>query len=202
MTYQNRGSRNLCTDATSAFRKLLTKTGRPPSLDEVAAALEIPPETLASVFRDEAHLMEMAVESALLRLHDRCIRATTVIDGADPMAQLKALADAYIDWAIDHPGVFLALHSPTLGALRKNARVTRFEQAVIALMQRLIARAQQDGLLAGRDDPGMLAELIRSFICGALHKAMLERLPGEKPGPGDLAEMRENLRLLLQRLTA
>lgn len=200
MTRQNHSGRNLCTDATSVFHRLLAETGYPPSLEEVASALDVLPSTMMSVFRDGAHLMEVAVESALLRLHDRCIRSMAVIDGADPIAQLEALADAYIGWAIDHPGVFLAFHSPALGALRENDRFTRFERSVIVLMQRLLVRAKKGGLLAGEDNAEVLAELIRALICGALHKVMLERLPQGKPDPEDLAEMRANLRLLLPRL--
>ena len=51
---------------------------------------------------------------------------------------------------------------------------------------RLLVRARDEGLLASRDDPEVLAELINSYICGTVHKVMLERLPQEVPGPDDL----------------
>lgn len=99
------------------------------------------------------------------------------------------------------PGYYTAyqLSSPPRIAGRQGCD-TRFERAVLKLVQRLLVRARDEGLLASRDDPEALAELIGSNICGAVHRVMLKRLPQEEPGPGDLLGACENPRLLLRRL--
>ncbi|WP_323715941.1 TetR-like C-terminal domain-containing protein [Paracoccus aminovorans] len=200
MTYQDFDGRNLCSDAIRAHRRLLTRNGYPPSLEYVTGELAVSSSALSSIFHDDAHLLKVVIESALMQLHDRCIQATTAVEDDNPIIQLEALAVAYVGWALDHSGEFLALRSTTLGALREDDELTRFERAVLELLQRLLVRARDEGLLASRDDPEVLAELISSYICGAVHRVMLQRLPQEEPGPRDLLGVCKNLRLLLQRL--
>ncbi|NMA99225.1 MAG: hypothetical protein GX970_14160 [Phyllobacteriaceae bacterium] len=65
----------------------------------------------------------MAFESALQRLVDRCIRSATMVDRGDQLGQVAALVDTYIDWAVDHPGVFLALCSASSAEIHERERI-------------------------------------------------------------------------------
>jgi AcrR family transcriptional regulator len=155
-----------------AVRIMTTLVSHPdaPTTAEVARRLGTDESQLTEVFRDDAHLLEAALENALVLLHDQCVTSVVRIDPDDPLAQFVALSDAYIEWANRHPAEFMILGSLPAKRAVASGNLLRYEQSIHALMLRMLKQAQGKGLIEPDADIKLLVTTARSFAYGVAQK--------------------------------
>ena len=91
---ERRDPRGLHDRAISAAMTLvLDQRRQPPTIADIAEAVDEPVERVRALFADERALLVASVEQALVVLIDSCTRAVVRVDPDDPVAQFLSLGD-------------------------------------------------------------------------------------------------------------
>lgn len=160
----------------TALEMIETRRTDHPSLDEVAAAMDMPLDQVRAIFPDIEAVMIAAAEQALVRLMDACVKAVVKVDPDDAVAQFGALGDAYIDWAVAHSTQFKMLSDPgTLDTLNiPNLR--RYLDSLTELMTRMLERARDSGHLPKDENIPLMILSSRTFAFGLASMVIDERM--------------------------
>lgn len=149
-----------------AAATLLDRTGDPDgvTIRGVAAEVGVAPTAIYLHFADRDELMVTVVEERFAEFH-RTIEAAD--EGGDPMDALVARGEAYVQFALAHPGHYRALFGLQVSSDRSDL-VARRQAAGAPAFQALIDSVQR-ALDAGRlqgPDPYPIAIAIWSTVHG------------------------------------
>lgn len=165
-------SGTLFAHAIEAACQLAAQGGRMPSLDGIAAHLNVEPGALREVIGSEERLHHAIAENAFMLLNDQLVRKVVQVDDSDVLGQFEAIADAYIEWACDHPAAFHIIAMIPGDEFSRNDGLSRYERSIHDLMLRLLRQAQALGLLAPDENLEMLVAIAHSFAYGAASRML------------------------------
>lgn len=156
-----------------------------PTLDVIAAEIDIAPTDLRAVFSDERALLDAAAEEGVVRLADQCVRAVVAVDPNDAFGQCIAFGRAYLDWAFQNPRHFKLLNNRALAPAQPGSIVQRYNDAMHDLLHSMLKRSVDKGELHPQTDVDMLMLLSRSQVYGlarmVLDGHMIEWGYGDQP---------------------
>ena len=174
---ERRDPRGLHDRAISAAMTLvLDQRRQPPTIADIAEAVDEPVERVRALFTDERTLLVASVEQALVVLIDSCTRAVVRVDPDDPVAQFLSLGDTYLDWACRYPAQFRLLQDCDLTNARHEPILRRYTDSIADLTLRMLARARDTGRLHPREDIAMLALSARCYVVGLARLVLDGRL--------------------------
>ncbi|SMO84033.1 TetR-like C-terminal domain-containing protein [Paracoccus laeviglucosivorans] len=199
MAYFSRRGGSLYTDAVSAVTQLGARSVRPTTAD-VARHLGTDEVEVSKVFPDDQRLMEAALENAMMLLHDQCVRSVVKVSADDPLAQFLALADAYIEWAHDHPQEFAILGDIPAHMTPQSGNLLRYETALHRLMMQMLLRARELGVMDDDVDPPLLIATARSFAYGVAGKMLSGNLSRWTGAATDIDAARAALHLFSRKI--
>lgn len=192
-------SGNLYAEAIRVMTTLISHRDAPTTAD-VARHLGKDEGQVTSIFRDDQHLLDAALENAMVLLSDQCVTSVVKVDPDDPLAQFTALADAYIEWADRHPAEFFILgHIPATGT-ESFGNLLRYEKSLHALMLRMLKQAQDKGLVEPEADIKLLVTVSRSFAYGVAQKMISGNLARWMEAGSNLEIARNALHLFVRRI--
>ncbi|MTH77425.1 TetR/AcrR family transcriptional regulator [Paracoccus aestuariivivens] len=200
MGYAVRPGSNLYVDAVETFTALTGATGMHPSLAEVEKRLGLERGGLSTMFDDEGELLDATMRNAMLLLHDQCVRSMAAVSEEGWLTQFEALADAYVEWAHDHPREFQLIGKMPDDEFREYPDLTRYEHGLHVLMGRILRRAQEDGHLAPDEDVGLLVPVAYAFAHGLTVKMLSGDLSRWLPDRSPLATAQAALHLFTRRM--
>lgn len=201
MAYNSRRGSSLYKDAVSTATMLAAATNHPTTA-QVARHMGANEDEMSLAFPKDQDLMEAALENAMVLLHDQCVKFVVRADADDPLSQFTALADAYIEWAHDHPQEFAILGNIPAHAAPKSGNLLRYETALHQLMFRLLTRARQLGLMQQEDDISLVIATSRSFAYGVAGKMLSGNLSRWTGTTSDLEVARAALHLFTRNVIA
>lgn len=153
-----------------------------PTVGEVAARLGVSEDYLRTVFPDEDSLLIAAAEQALVILIDECTRSVVKVDPDDPVAQFKALGDAYLEWADRYRAQFRMISDSRLIDALNVPSLRRYLDSLSDLMERLLQRAKDRGQLHPNEDICMIVISARTFAFGVASMIVDGRMSAWVPG--------------------
>ena len=125
------------------------------------------PETVArSVMPDERAMVDVLAENAMTHLLDAISRLTTTADLRDPNARVTAIAQGFLDWAINRPTEFQMISDRNLVDLHGTVALRRLNDSVRDLLTRSLAESQRQGRLAPEYNLDVLALTGRAVVYG------------------------------------
>lgn len=197
MTIALRPGGNIFSAAIKGATKLIDETGEVASLDDVAAVIQICPHDLRAVVPDLCTLLQATAESALMLLQDTCVRLTSATSSSDPIQQFTALAEAYVEWAYQHPQEFRIIGSMPAEVFENNPNLMRYENAIHEVMYRILQRARQQGTLPHDQDIAQFIAIAHTFAYGIVSKMLLGDLQRWNPGMSGREAARHNLTIFI-----
>lgn len=201
MHYRSHRGGTLHADAVEAATKLILCRNRPSNAD-VARQIGATDDEFADVFADNQQLIDAVLESAVVRLHDQCVRSLVKAAPNDPLAQFTAIAEAYLEWAHDNPGEYAILGDIPADLAPQSGDMLRYESSMHELMLRILAQAQSTGLLDPALDPFLLIATMRSFAYGLASKMLNGNLSRWTGTPSGIEAARASLQLFLGKALA
>ncbi|MRX51168.1 hypothetical protein GI374_12055 [Paracoccus sp. S-4012] len=137
-----------------------------PDVEAAAAAAGVPGHVAKALFPSAEHLTIAVMEHALVLLVDAVTVATARAAAGDPVAQIRAMMHAVLDWAFDNVDASRLLLS--LPALRfaESAMVERYNTAVYELARQFALKAQDEGRLDAGTDIEELLLTLRALVLG------------------------------------
>ncbi|MDT1063727.1 hypothetical protein RM190_17805 [Paracoccus sp. CPCC 101403] len=200
MRYPGRPGGNLYSDAVEAFTGLLSRHGAIPSIGMVEDELGIDRGGLLDLFPDENALLGAMAQNALMRLHDQFVRVMAGVTDSDPITQFEMLADVYVEWAYLHPREASIIGSMPDNEFRQNGELMRYETAIHELMQRMLGRACDMGLLDKDEDLELLVSTAHTFAFGAITKMLVGDLGRWLPGMTEREAVRKMLHTFVRKI--
>jgi len=116
-------------------------------------------------FASRKALMTAVAEQGMAKLREEIERRLGETAPGDPMAGLMALADAYIDWAVDHPTHYRVLGDRALVDFYKSEALVRDNRWIRETMLALFKAARDQALLRACDI-GLVAFQCRAMAYG------------------------------------
>ena len=200
MAFSLRPGENLYVAAIDATTGFLSEYSRLPELTELAAAMHVDVGKLSSLFGNQGRLAEAVAENAMMLLHDRCIRSVVQVQDQDPLRQLQALSEGFLEWAYCHPREFQLIGLMPANQFEGVRGLLRYEQALHDLMLKLYGRAHRAGMVQGNDDPAMLVAIAHTFAYGVASKMLLGDLSRWAPDSNPLEGARATMRVFMRRM--
>ena len=158
--------------AIEAAGRLAAQDGNIPSLDRIAADLGMETAALLAVVGSEDQLHRAIAQNAFVLLNDQLVRKVVQVGESDVLGQFEAIADAYVEWACDHPAAFHIIAMMPAREFSRDAGLARYEQSIHDLMLRLLRQAQALDLLAPDEDLEMLVALAHVCAYGAASRML------------------------------
>jgi hypothetical protein len=189
--------RHMFSASIKALTLLMDETGKVPALDEVAAAVLATPDELRQIVPEISVLVHAMAENALMLLHDACVRQAAASPCNDPAAQFMAIADAYVEWAFNHPKEFRIINLMPAHSFLGCERLVRYEDAIHEVMLKILGRAQQLGLVDANQELRVLVAISHTFAYGVASKMLLGDLSRWSPGLSDREAARQNLAIFI-----
>ena len=149
---------------------------RLPSLAQVADAAGLDLPAAQEIVEDERELMIAVAEVALIKMNDWTTRRITAAPADDPVAQIIALGEAYLDWAFDDLAAFRVIYDRRYIDLATEPRLSRYGESIRRLVLSLIERARDSGRLSDADDIDVLMLAARAFVYGLARMAADDHL--------------------------
>lgn len=177
MTPNEPASGTMFAHAIDAATVLAAQDGRIPSLDRIAARLGVAVPALLAVVGSEEQLHQSIALNAFTLLNDQMVGQVVQVPEDDVLGQFVAIADAYVEWACDHPAAFHIIAMIPGEEFSRNESLSRYEASIHDLMLRLLRRAQSLGRLAPDEDLEMLVAIAHSFAYGAASRMLSGDLP-------------------------
>lgn len=184
MHYRSHRGGTLHADAVEAATQLILQRHRPTNAD-VARQIGADEADFSDVFADNQQLIDAVLESAMVRLHDQCVRQLVKAPTDDPVAQLTAITDAFLDWAHENPAEYAILGDIPADLTPQSGNLLRYESSMHNFMLRVLVQAQSAGKLDPLIDPMLLIATIRSLAFGVANKMLsgnLTRWTGTSSG--------------------
>ena len=166
----------------AALNLLTESQSQPPSLSDIAEMVDVPEDSLRSIFPDPNAVLVAAAEQALVRLIDASVKAVVKIDPDDAVAQFVALGETYIDWASAHPAQFRLLSDQRILDSEGTHQLSRYIDSLVDLMERTLRRARDAGRLTGAENIPLMVLSSRAFVSGLASMIVQGRLVSSFPG--------------------
>lgn len=195
-----RPGENLYVAALEAATGFLSEHSRLPELDELAAAIHVDIGQLTPLFGEPGRLVEAVAENAMLLLHDHCIRSVVQVQDQDPLRQMEALSQGFLEWAYRYPREFQLIGLMPANQFEGARGLLRYEQALHDVMLQLYGRAHRAGMVQGDDDPAMLIAIAHTFAYGVASKMLLGDLSRWAPDSNPLEGARATMRVFMRRM--
>ncbi|MFT4011870.1 MAG: TetR-like C-terminal domain-containing protein [Paracoccus sp. (in: a-proteobacteria)] len=186
-------------DAVHAMTRLISHPDKPTKAD-IARETGRSEAEISALFPEEQSLLQASLEIAVILLQDRCIQAVVKVDPNDQLAQFLALADAYLDWANEHPQAFAILGNVHAEQAPTTGNLERYELALHELMLRLLRQARDKGLLAENADLRLMVATSRSVAYGLANKMLSGNLSRWMNGEDGLSAARRALHLFVRQM--
>ena len=149
----------------AAIRLIEEKGAEAVTVREVARQAGVSSGAPFRHFASRKALMTAVAEEAMGKLRAEIERRLAGSAPDDPFAGLLALADAYVDWAVDHPTHYRVLGDRPLVDFYRSEALVRDNRWIRETMLDLFAAAEKRGLL--RDcDIGLVAFQCRAMAYG------------------------------------
>lgn len=156
-----------------------------PDLAEIAARAGQDEAAVREMFGSVQDVLNTLAEQGLVKLLDVCLRTVTQAPVDDPVAQFRALGEAYLNWAFENPAQFRLLQHSKLVDLEKNDNLARYIRSMHDVMLRLLKSAQQNGQLGPQADIHAILITGRCLLFGLARMGidgnMTEWHPGQSP---------------------
>ena len=146
----------------AAIRLIEEKGAEAVTVREVARQAGVSSGAPFRHFASRKALMTAVAEEAMAKLRTEIEQRLTAADGDDPLAGLLALADAYVDWAVDHPTHYRVLGDRPLVDFYHSEALVRDNRWIRETMLAFFAAAEERSLLRDCD-----VELV-AFQCRAM----------------------------------
>lgn len=149
----------------AAIRLIEEKGAEAVTVREVARQAGVSSGAPFRHFASRKMLMTAVAEEAMAKLRAEIERRLVESAADDPFAGLLALADAYVDWAVDHPTHYRVLGDRPLVDFYRSEALVRDNRWIRETMLALFAAARERSLL--RDcDIGLVAFQCRAMAYG------------------------------------
>jgi len=129
----------------------LAAEGAEISVREAARRAAVSPGAPFRHFPNRDALMAAVAEEAQRRFRAEIEAALTEAPAADPLARFRAFGIAYVRWAMRNPAHFEIISTGRYFAYGSSAELIRDNAELVALSERMLAEAAQQGLLRSAD---------------------------------------------------
>lgn len=137
-----------------------------PDLARIAAQVNVPLDSARQIFPDDDALGAAVVQQQMVRLTDYIGRQTASAPPDDVMAQLHALAHAYVDWCFANPVGNRLLSSASIMTTSCQNEVERFSSSIHDLARAMLERAKTEGRLPPCADVAGILLTLRVLTLG------------------------------------
>ena len=168
----------------AAGRLVARRRAAPITLDDLAAEAGMPLDIAREVLPDGETLIRNVAEAALARLHDSIVRRMAMLGDSAPRARIHALGMGYLDWALSNPTHLLLVSDRDLTAMYDTRMLQRQEDALGAMLLRLLTRARADGDLDAATDCAALMLACRALVYGLARMSVDGNLARWAPAMG------------------
>jgi len=117
------------------------------SVREVARRAGVSPAAPFRHFASKTALMTAVAEQAMQRLTAAVTTELVAVDEADPLARLRAMGRAYVDWVVANPTHFQIISSRSEIDFDASRLLVEQNEALRQTMIRLLGQAQAQGQL-------------------------------------------------------
>ncbi|MDO5647395.1 TetR/AcrR family transcriptional regulator [Paracoccus sp. (in: a-proteobacteria)] len=154
-----------------------------------------------AMFPDEHAVLMGVIEVAYLRLFDLSTRTAGAVANADPVEQMRAMGEAYLDWAFENPALFLVASDRTHLDFVNDPTLRRYIQAMRQLTESMLQRALDAGRFPGNEDINILLLGARTYVYGMARLNADGHFPEWMPDIPDRLELcKRTLRDYLRRV--
>ncbi|WP_234679898.1 TetR/AcrR family transcriptional regulator [Bradyrhizobium monzae] len=129
----------------------LAAEGAEVSVREAARRAAVSPGAPFRHFPNRDALMAAVAEEAQRRFRAEIEAALAEAPSADPLARFRAFGIAYVRWAMRYPAHFEIISTGRYFAHGSSAELTRDNDELVALTERMLAEAAEQGLLRSTD---------------------------------------------------
>ena len=129
----------------------LAAEGAEVSVREAARRAAVSPGAPFRHFPNRDALMAAVAQEAQRRFRVEIEAALSSVPAADPLARFRAFGLAYLRWAMRNPAHFEIISTGRYFAHGSSAELTRDNAELIALTERILAEAAEQGLLRPAD---------------------------------------------------
>jgi AcrR family transcriptional regulator len=170
----------------AALRALERQRVEDLSLRALGRELRVSPRAPYQHFENKEELLAaVAIEG--FRLSAEFFGKRVAAAGSDPLARLRAVAESYVLFAVEHPAAFRVMYAPYATVKEKAPDLVRARAEGHAASQQIIAECQAAGLLR-QGDPMQLALALWSSMHG-LAVLLIEGQLGRYDRPVDAAKL-------------
>ncbi len=135
-------------------------------LSDVADELGVSVEDIQDLFPDLPALYLAIAEQAVAVISYNGVSGVGALRSDDPIAQLEAYAQAYIEFAARHPVEFKVVSSRRLFEYEQSEYIRRSGEGIRVMVLRQLRRAQDSGLIDPEIDIDLLMLSGRAFAYG------------------------------------
>lgn len=136
------------------------------TLHDVAMLAGMPAEQAVAIFGSEKNLFLALGEEAVVRLNYSCTRHAVAAPPGDCAKQIEAIAQGYLDWAIQEPVAFRVLNDNRIVDMDESEMVQRQVAGLRSLLTRLIRRGKRAGQIPADLDEDIALLSLRAFVHG------------------------------------
>ncbi|WP_456619889.1 MULTISPECIES: TetR/AcrR family transcriptional regulator [unclassified Bradyrhizobium] len=170
----------------------LAAEGAEVSVREAARRAAVSPGAPFRHFPSRDALMAAVAEEAQRRFRTEIEAALGQASPADPLARFRAFGLAYLRWAMRNPAHFEIISTGRYFAHGSSAELTRDNAEIIALTERVLAEAAEQGLLRS-DDLKRVQIAGRALVYGLARMNLDGHFPRWGVEEGEIERMAEGV---------
>ncbi|MDO5631030.1 MAG: TetR/AcrR family transcriptional regulator [Paracoccus sp. (in: a-proteobacteria)] len=165
---------NILPQGGSRIRELIEAAERlieqhrhtPLTMAQIAAEAGMPESVARDIVPDEKAMIDVLADMAITHLLDSISRRTVAIDTGDALERLRAIAEGFMEWAMQRPHEFLLAADRNLVSISNSAALKRLNDSVRDLLHRSMKEAQAQGKLSNAYDLDTMAVTGRALVYG------------------------------------
>ncbi|MDO5612124.1 MAG: TetR-like C-terminal domain-containing protein [Paracoccus sp. (in: a-proteobacteria)] len=138
----------------------------PLTMAQIATEAGLPESVAREIVPDEKAMIDVLADMAITHLLDSISRRTVAIDTGDALERLRAIAEGFMEWAMQRPHEFLLAADRNLVTISNSAALKRLNDSVLDLLHRSIKEAQTQGRLNPTADLDTMAVTGRALVYG------------------------------------
>jgi AcrR family transcriptional regulator len=162
------------------------------TIRELAAAVGVSPMTPYRYFKDKDAILA-AVRARAFDRHASLLEAAYAAHADNPAARPAALAQAYIQFALDHPEAYKLMfdvHQPSAGDYPDLVRAGQRSRRTMTLQ---MERAESEGAAIPQDEADFIAHMYWAALHGPLMLQMSGMLPSQISASALIGALMANL---------
>lgn len=138
----------------------------PADLDDFARFAKAGAEEVRAVFASPEDLREGLVYHGVTLLNDAIRQGVIEANTGDPIAQMHAIAESYLNWAQSNAALFRLIVAGLNGPIKPGSALHRYTSSMRDLYHRKFSEAQQLGILAPDCDIEILTMMLHCLTKG------------------------------------